>query len=259
MAACAVVIPARWGSSRFPGKVVATLAGKPLVLHACELAARATRVTQILVATDDERILELVRRGGFQAVMTRNDHPSGTDRVAEAVATSDVAAVIGLQADEPFLDPSDLDRLAQAVLEDTECWLATLSAPLDGLRDFLDPNVVKVVLGTDNRALYFSRSPIPYPRPEGAAHLPAPPDRLPPAHLCRKHIGVYAWRREALIKFPAMPPSSLERCEGLEQLRALEAGWTIRVLPAAGEPFGVDTPEDLHRAELKWARGNTVS
>ncbi len=258
MIACAVVIPARWASSRFPGKVVATLAGKPLVLHACELASRATNVDQIIVATDDERVVSLVQRAGYQAVMTRPDHPSGTDRVAEVMAESSAPAVIGLQADEPFLEPSDLDRLAQTVLHDEECRLATLCSPLDGLREYLDPNVVKVVLDSADRALYFSRSPIPYQRPIGAGQLPATPEKLPPQGLCRKHIGVYAWQRDALLQFPSMPPSPMERCEGLEQLRALEAGWTIRVLPAAGEPFGVDTPEDLHRAELKWARGNAV-
>ncbi|MFN7965425.1 MAG: 3-deoxy-manno-octulosonate cytidylyltransferase [Acidobacteriota bacterium] len=206
MIACAVVIPARWASSRFPGKVVATLAGKPLVLHACELASRAANVEQIIVATDDERVVRLVQRAGYQAVMTRHDHPSGTDRVAEVMAESSASAVIGLQADEPFLEPSDLDLLAHTVVHDEECRLATLCSPLDGLRDFLDPNVVKVVLDSAGRALYFSRSPIPYQRPIGAGQLPSTPEMLPPQGLCRKHIGVYAWQRDALLQFPSMPP-----------------------------------------------------
>jgi 3-deoxy-manno-octulosonate cytidylyltransferase (CMP-KDO synthetase) len=247
-----VVIPARWGSSRFPGKVLASLNGKPLVLHACECARRAERVERVVVATDDTRILEAVKGAGHEAELTAPEHPSGTDRVAEVARRHEAEIVLGLQADEPFLEARDLDALVAALADPRgQSSLATLSFPIASLRDFQDPNVVKVVTDPEGRALYFSRSPIPYERP--AKGLPAfPPAEVPGS--ARVHVGVYGWRRDALEDFVSRPPSALEELEGLEQLRALEAGWTIRVLPASGEPFGVDTPEDLRRAEARFRR-----
>lgn len=250
---CVVIIPARWGSSRFPGKVVAPLAGKPLVLHACDLAAQARCVDAVIVATDDERVASIVVAAGYRAVLTRTDHPSGTDRIAEVAATLTSETVIGLQADEPLLSAADLDRLATALTAETTLPLATLDTPIRSLADFLDPNIVKLTVDDGDHALYFSRSPIPYPRP-GGAHLPFPPEVLPTAPTPRQHLGVYAWRRAALLAFVALPPSALERCEGLEQLRAVEAGWKIRVLRASGQPLGVDTPHDLARAADQLAR-----
>lgn len=247
-----VVIPARWGSSRFPGKVLASLNGKPLVLHACECGRRAERVGRVIVATDDTRILEAVKDAGHEAELTAPEHPSGTDRVAEVARRHEAEIVLGLQADEPFLEARDLDALVASLADPSSTSsLATLAFPITSLGDFLDPNVVKVVTDGSGRALYFSRSPIPYERP--VTGLPAfPPDELPDS--ARVHVGVYGWRREALEDFVSRPPSPLERREGLEQLRALEAGWTIRVLPASGEPFGVDTPADLRRAEERFRR-----
>lgn len=245
-----VIIPARWGSSRFPGKVLAPLGGRPLVLHACSLARTATAIGRVLVATDSPEVAQVVQAAGFEAVMTDPGHTSGTDRVAEAASGLDCRVVVGLQADEPFLQGKDLDALVQAVCEGAR--LATLSSPLTRDADFIDPNVVKVVTTAEGRALYFSRSPIPYPRPESGP-FPFPPG--PPCfNLTQAHLGVYAWEREALLAFARLGPSPLERAEGLEQLRALEQGWTIRVLPARGEPCGVDTPEDLFRAEAMLAR-----
>ena len=246
-----VVIPARWASKRFPGKVLAPLGGRPLVLHACDLAARGRLVDEVVVATDDPRVIDVVRAAGYKAEETRPDHPSGTDRVAEVARRRDAAIVVGLQADEPFLAPDDVDALIEALDDPAgDVSLATLTAPLAGREMWLDPNACKVVVDAKGRALYFSRSPIPYARPAGAAQLPCPPDGEPPA-CARLHVGVYGWRREALFAFSALPPSPLERAEGLEQLRALEAGWRIAALPARGRPFGVDTPEDLARAERR--------
>ncbi len=256
MADAVVVIPARWASSRFPGKVLASLGGRPLVTHACALAQKAARVREVCVATDDPRVRETVETHGFRAVMTRPDHASGTDRVREAAATLGGEVVIGLQADEPFLAPEDLDQLVEALGDSAgDKALATLAIPLTDERDWLDPNVVKVVCDASGRALYFSRSPLPYHRAPGATLTQPPPGPVPEG--CRAHVGVYAWRREALEAFAELPPSPLERAEGLEQLRALEAGFTIHVRPAAGEPFGVDTPQDLERAETHLARTRT--
>ncbi len=246
------VIPARWASTRFPGKVLAPLGGRPLVLRVCDLAARAGRVGAVVVAADDGRVVEVVRAAGYRAELTRPDHVSGTDRVAEVAARGGADIVLGVQADEPFLDPADLDGLADALATPEPPPLATLSAPLEGRDAWLDPNVVKVVTDTCGRALYFSRSPVPYGRTRGVATLGMPPAGDPPAGA-RVHVGVYGWRADALTAFTKLPPSPLEQAEGLEQLRALEAGWTIRVLPARGTPFGIDTPEDLRRAE-QWLR-----
>lgn len=244
-----VVIPARFGSSRFPGKVLAPLGGRPLVQHVCELAGRASAIEEAIVATDDERVAGHVRSWGHRAELTRADHASGTDRVAEVAERLDADIIVGLQADEPFLDPADVDRLV-AELQDSERapQLATLSAPLTDVEHWRDPNAVKVVTDEAGRALYFSRAPIPYVFGEGA-EVGAVPPRV------RLHVGVYGWRREALLRFASMPPSPLEQTERLEQLRALEAGWAIQVAPARGAPFGIDTPEDLRRAEKRLSRG----
>lgn len=260
----AVVIPARWASSRFPGKVLAPLGGRPLLLRVCDIAARARRVSRVVVATDDERVRAVAREAGFEAEMTRSDHASGTDRVAEVARRGRESVVIGLQADEPFLAPEDLDALVDALVPsapDGGTHLATLAVPLPDDAAWLDPNTCKVVTDAAGRALYFSRSPIPYARPAGPGALPFPArGPRPPGAL--QHVGVYGWRREALLDFASRPPSALERAEGLEQLRALEAGWAIRVLPARGTPFGIDTPDDLARAEALLARhpsGSTSS
>ncbi len=253
----AVVIPARWGASRFPGKVLAQLAGREVVLRVCDAAAQMTSVETIVVATDDERIVEVVTGAGFDARMTSARHRSGTDRAAEIAQGLEAEIVLGLQADEPFLVPSDLDRVVMALADDphraadSSPQLATLAAPITARDQWLDPNVVKVVTSDDGRALYFSRSPIPYARPTEPP-LPSP-SPIPASPHARAHVGVYAWKRQALLSFSAMPPSPLEVLEGLEQLRALEAGWTIQVLPASEPTEGIDTPEDLHRAERRLA------
>ncbi len=250
-----VVIPARWASSRFPGKVLATIGGRSLVQRACEIAQTASCITDFIVATDDERVRTHVEKAGFRALMTSADHPSGTDRVAEAARSLEAEIIIGLQADEPFLLPADIDRLAETLAGDDPPALATLAIPLRQTRDWLDPNVVKVVVDHAGRALYFSRSPLPYRRKTSGTMATLPEGPPPPEGQI--HVGVYAWQREALLAFAAMKPSPLEGTEGLEQLRALEAGWAIAVLPAAGTPFGIDTPHDLQRAE-RWLADHTA-
>lgn len=247
-----VVIPARWASTRFPGKVLAPLAGQPMVLHVCQLAARARQIDRVVVATDDSRVRSVVEAAGFEVVLTRPDHPSGTDRVAEVAASTADPLVIGLQADEPFLEPADLDRLADALAQDQSVSLVTLREPIGELAEYLDPNLVKVVCNAQGDALLFSRAPIPFARPT-LPPLTFPPQGLPTPALAYKHLGVYAWRRERLLEFCRLPVGSLETTEGLEQLRAVQAGWKIRVLDAQGTAFGIDTPADLHRAELHLA------
>ena len=239
------VIPARWASTRFPGKVLAPLGGRPLFLWAADAARRSGAFRAVVVATDDERVATAAREAGLAAALTSPELPSGTDRVATVARERDEGIVVGLQADEPFVDPGDLAALVRVLADDPGAALATLARPVTRLEEYLDPNVVKVVLDEQGRALLFSRAPIPWPRDAGGGGFPprALPDPPPLAH-----VGVYAWRREALLSFAGLPPAPLELVERLEQLRALAAGWAIRVLTARGESLGVDTPADLARA-----------
>lgn len=239
----AVVIPARYASSRFPGKPLAMLAGKPMICHVCEKAA-ASKADYVLVATDDQRIADVVTQYGYTAVMTASDHPSGTDRIAEAVkkAASDVDIVINVQGDEPLIPTSAIDDLIDLMEGNAACEMATIAVP--GNRDTMTENNVKVVFGCDGKALYFSRSMIPFARKGGV------PDQV---YL---HWGIYAYRRATLEKFVALPAGRLEKSEMLEQLRALENGIGIYVLTCNLESIGVDTPEDLVKAEQRIAELN---
>ncbi len=231
------VIPARWGSTRFPGKPLALLAGTPMVVHAARRAASAATVDRVLVATDDERIAGAVRGAGFEAVLT-GECASGTDRVAAALAgVEDWELAVNVQGDEPLLSGRNIDVLVAGMRSTPEIGIGTLCRPLPADRHD-DPNAVKVVRSASNRALYFSRSPIPHPRDPQTA-----------ARVARLHLGIYAYRPAVLARFVGLPPSSLERAEGLEQLRALENGIEILVLDAPDDSWGVDTPDDLRRAE----------
>ena len=232
----AVVIPARYASSRFPGKPLAVLAGKPMILHVCEKAS-ASRADTVMVATDDVRIFDAVSSAGFKAVMTRKDHPSGTDRVCEAVSGTDAGIVINVQGDEPLIPTSVIDELITLMRDRPELDMATVAVP--AVRENMTENNVKVVFGNDGMALYFSRAPIPFLRSGGVEA---------PMWL---HWGIYAYRRAALEKFVSLPPGRLENCEKLEQLRALENGMKIYVLTSNLSSIGVDTPEDLVKAEAK--------
>lgn len=233
-------IPARYGSTRFPGKPLAELAGEPMIAHVVRRARAASSVDHVLVATDDERIARAAEAAGAEPVMT-GECASGTDRIAEAVRgrSESWELVINLQGDEPLLPAENIDALVAGMRDAPEVGIGTLCRPLPADRRE-DPNAVKVVRDARGRALYFSRSTIPYPRDEDAA-----------TSLWRLHLGIYGFRRATLEAFVRLPPSPLERAEGLEQLRALEHGLDILVLDAPGEAFGVDTPEDLARVAAR--------
>lgn len=232
----AIVIPARFASSRLPGKPLLRDTGKYLVQHVYEQAAKAKCSSDVVVATDDERIFAAVREFGGRAVMTRRDHASGTDRVAEVAAHLATDVVVNVQGDEPQLEPAAIDRLAE-LMRDPAADMATLAAPITSAAAYLSPNVVKVVCDDGGRALYFSRAPIPMVR-DGEPDFAARPARF------LQHLGVYAYRREFLLRLAATPPHPLEQSEKLEQLRVLGTGGTIRVGVMAEAHRGVDTPAD---------------
>jgi 3-deoxy-manno-octulosonate cytidylyltransferase (CMP-KDO synthetase) len=233
----AIVIPARFASSRLPGKPLLRETGKYLIQHVYEQAAAATSASLVVVATDDERIRKAVEGFGGNVVMTRADHPSGTDRVAEVAAGLGSHVVVNVQGDEPQLDPAAVDQLVGLLASDPGADMATLAAPLPDREAYLSPNVVKVVCDDRGRALYFSRSPIPMAR-EGEPDLAS----RPACYL--QHLGVYAYRRAFLLKLAATPPHPLEEVEKLEQLRVLGTGGAIQVGRVAHAHRGVDTPAD---------------
>ncbi|HVN76217.1 MAG TPA: 3-deoxy-manno-octulosonate cytidylyltransferase [Thermoanaerobaculaceae bacterium] len=232
------VIPARYSSTRFPGKPLATIAGRPMVAHVVERAREAGCFDEVLVATDDERIARAAAEAGARAVMT-GACSSGTDRVALAVRDEPAGVVLNVQGDEPALPPSNLRRLAEFLAAHRDVAMATLALP--GTAGDLDnPNVVKVVCDLRGRALYFSRAPIPYPRNPGAAPV-------------RRHVGLYGFQKDALLAFTSWPEAEIERAEGLEQLRALAHGMAVQVLDTEEDSIAVDVPADVPRAELALA------
>jgi len=213
-----------------------------------ERARAAKRVDRVIVATEDERIAAVVRGFGGEAVLTSPRHATGTDRLAEAARGIDAEIVINVQGDEPLLDPSGIDAVAEALVADPAVEMATLSLPLRGADEMLQASVVKVVTDARGDALYFSRSPIPHVRQGAASDPRAAAEAAVARGLARKHVGLYGYRREALLRFAALAPSPLEEAEGLEQLRALAHGMKIRVVPREGDAgVAVDTPEDLER------------
>ena len=235
------VIPSRYGSTRLPGKALIKLCGKPLVQWVYERAMQAKSLHRVIVATDDERIAKVVRGFGGEVAMTRADHPSGTDRIAEAVEGTDAGIVINIQGDEPLIDPSLIDRLADTLRGDASWDMATAATPITRKRDLKNPACVKVVWGCENQALYFSRSLIPFPRDPAAAG---------DAPIHWRHIGIYAFRRVCLEQFVKHCAAPLEQIEKLEQLRALAMGFRIKVLEVPDDHgIGVDTPDDVPRAE----------
>lgn len=235
------VIPARFASSRFPGKVLAPLGGRPLLQWVVDAARAARGIDRVVVATDDERVVAAVQ--GVEVVLTSSDHVSGSDRIGEVVEGSDAAIVLNVQGDEPLLEPGTLERLLAGLLEDPRAGASTLACPLDASH-FDDPNVVKVVRGGEGQALYFSRAPVPGVHPQHERTLPL-----------WRHIGLYAYRRATLDAFLAAGPGPLELQEGLEQLRLLELGVRMAVPVVASHAPGVDTPADLERCERILARG----
>ncbi len=235
------VIPARWASTRLPGKPLAMIAGKPMIQRVAEQVVQAKSLDAVFIATDDRRVADAVALfniSGVEAVMTREDHPSGTDRIAEAVAGAACDVVINIQGDEPLIEPELIDRLAE-VMASGEWDMATAAAPIENDEDLNNPSIVKAVFSQDGQALYFSRSPVPFVRD-------AETDAAG-AHW--RHLGIYAYRREYLLKLVAEPPCALENIEKLEQLRALYIGCRMNVLQVADIGIGVDTPEDIGRVE----------
>ena len=248
------VIPARYGSSRFPGKALAKIHGRPLVQLVWERAKEAKRLDQLLVATDDQRILGAVKGFGGQAVMTPSDLPTGTDRVWAAAKETSARIIVNIQGDEPLLSPGMVDHLIQVLEDEPKAQMATLGFPMKELKGYTDPNIVKVVTDPAGWALYFSRAPIPYRRrPETGDRRQETGDggqgTGDGAGVWTKHIGLYAYRRELLEQFVQWPRSLLEKTEGLEQLRALEHGVRIRLVDSPQDTIGVDTPEDLTRVK----------
>ena len=236
------IIPARFRASRFPGKPLAEIAGRPMIAHVIEGARRAKKLREVIVATDDERIAAAAAAVGAPVAMTSPDHPTGTDRLAEAAATLPDAIVVNVQGDEPLIEGFVIDAAVEALEADAEAPMATVVHPLEG--DALaDPNRVKVVLDRRGRALYFSRSPIPYRRADG------------PAPRWLQHVGLYAYRKPFLERFLALAPNEAERAEGLEQLRALEHGFAIRCALIQGwRSVPVDVPADVAAVEAVLAR-----
>jgi 3-deoxy-manno-octulosonate cytidylyltransferase (CMP-KDO synthetase) len=235
------IIPARYGSTRFPGKPLALIAGKPLIRHVVERCQQAKSLAEVIVATDDTRIYEIAR-GFCRAEMTAPNHPSGSDRIAEVATRCACDAVVNVQGDEPLIDPAVIDAVAGALAQ-TE--MSTAATPIRNLDEYDNPNVVKVVVNAAGRALYFSRRTIPYLRDAARGSVSEQMAAFP----FLKHLGIYGYRREALLRLVKFPVSPLERAEKLEQLRALENGIPIAVVRVDHDSVGVDAPEDVTRVE----------
>lgn len=234
------LIPARYDSTRFPGKPLVDLAGRPMIEHVYRRAAAARTVDAVAVATDDQRIAAAVAAFGGHAVMTAASHESGSDRIAEAARRLSSDIIVNVQGDEPLISPDAIDAAVGPLLADPAVVMTTLAAPMADAADATDPNVVKVVCDQHGDALYFSRATIPFARQAGAAPL--------------RHIGLYAYRRAFLLDFAGWPRTPLERTESLEQLRALEHGFRIRTVITPYESIGVDTPGDLLRVRAALER-----
>lgn len=234
-----IVIPARFGSTRLPGKPLVLLAGKPMIQRVYERAKMAERADRVIVATDDERIVKAVESFGGTARMTRTDHRTGTERVAEVAAHEKGDVFVNVQGDEPLLDPAAVDTAVDALLEEPAAAIATVATPIKSPADIMDPNIVKTVLDFENNGLYFSRAPIPWVRDTAS--------KIQVRHL--KHLGLYVFQRDALLEYPTLPQGELERIEQLEQLRWLENGWKIRVAEVEHDAVSVDVPDDVARVE----------
>jgi len=239
-----VVIPARYGSTRLPGKPLVPLAGTSMIQRVYERAKAAQRVHRVIVATDDDRIMQAVQSFGGEARMTRADHRTGTERVAEVAAHETGDIFVNVQGDEPLLDPHAVDTAVQALLGEPQASVATVATAIKTPADIMDPNVCKVVLDFDENALYFSRAPIPWVRDTHS--------KIQVRHW--KHLGLYVFRRDALLEYPTLPQGELERIEQLEQLRWLENGWKIKVAEVEHDAVSVDVPEDVARVEKLLAK-----
>jgi 3-deoxy-manno-octulosonate cytidylyltransferase (CMP-KDO synthetase) len=242
------IIPARYNSTRFPGKPLALILGKTMIRHVYERVQRSKYVNEVIVATDDERILSEVESFGGKARMTSPHHPSGTDRVAEVARELPFEIIVNVQGDEPLIDPQIVDLAIETIINNPYIPVVTLKTEISEPWELTDPNVVKVVTDKSDFALYFSRSPIPFIRDSWSEPLKI--DSIKNKGPFFKHIGLYVYRRDFLILFSSMKPSTLEILERLEQLRILENGYKIKVVKTDFNSIGVDTPEDLRRVEL---------
>ncbi len=245
------VIPARFASTRFPGKPLADILGKPMIQRVYERTAQCGAVDQVIVATDDARICDAVRSFGGEVRMTRDDHPTGTDRLAEVAENIEADLIVNVQGDEPLIDPRMIEAAVAPLRQDAAVPMGTLKSPIATVEEFTNHNVVKVTTDLKGFALTFSRSPIPHPRDVGAAELVDSGQAF-------KHIGLYVYRRDFLLAYPRLPLTPLEQLEKLEQLRALEHGYRIRVVATDLVSQGVDTPEDLEqvKAALRLSSGH---
>jgi 3-deoxy-manno-octulosonate cytidylyltransferase (CMP-KDO synthetase) len=239
MSEVVVVIPARYGSTRLPGKPLVSIRGKPMIQRVYEQARQASKVHRVIVATDDDRILKAVEGFGGEARLTRPEHRTGTERVAEVAAHVSGDVFVNVQGDEPLLDPRAVDTAIGALLEEPAAPIATVATLIKNVADIMDPNVVKTVLDFDDNALYFSRAPVPWVRDTEAKTLVR--------HL--KHLGLYVFQRDVLLEYPTLPQGELERIEQLEQLRWMENGWKIRVAEVEHDAVSVDVPADVERVE----------
>jgi 3-deoxy-manno-octulosonate cytidylyltransferase (CMP-KDO synthetase) len=229
-----VVIPARYGSTRFAGKVLAKDTGKFLIQHTYERACQAGLPDKVIIAADDERVVAAADTFGAECVLTSVEHKSGTDRIAEAIADIDTDIVVNLQADEPEIDPANINCLAELLIKNPDCRMATLAADFQSPEQITNPNIVKVITDCNNNAIYFSRAPIPYNREKsGVGNV----------QQYLRHIGIYAYRRDFLLKITALPQTPLEKIEKLEQLRAIENGFDILVGKVEHTCDGIDTPQ----------------
>ncbi|MCK5083830.1 MAG: 3-deoxy-manno-octulosonate cytidylyltransferase [Candidatus Omnitrophica bacterium] len=231
------IIPARWASTRFEGKVLAEVGGKPMIQHVWERARQSELLNDLIIACDDERVVVAAEQFGAKTVLTSKNCASGTDRIAEAVESIEGDIIVNIQGDEPLIDPAVIDALATALVDDSSCLMGTMIKVLTSKKELKDPNVVKVVIDGEGNALYFSRSPIPYNRDDDDEAI------------YYKHLGIYAYRRDFLLSYKNLPKSNLEKVEQLEQLRVLEFGYKIKTVVTDVETIGVDTPEDLSRVE----------
>ncbi len=247
------IIPARYGSTRFPGKALALLAGKPMIQHVYEQTLKASLISRAIVATDDRRIADVIHQMGGEAIMTSTAHETGTDRLAEVAHGLEADIIVNVQGDEPLINPVMIDQAIEPFLYSNDLKMSTLKSRVKCLHDFLSPNVVKVVTDNAGYALYFSRSPLPFFRDRWQD---LKDDAFASGKLlCYKHVGLYVFQRDFLLEYAAMPQTFLELSEKLEQLRALENGIRIRVVETEFESLGIDTPEDLNKAKERMKLG----
>ena len=245
-----IVIPARYHSTRLPGKVLSDIGGQTMIERVYRRASLA-RASEVIIATDDERVRDVVEGFGGRAIMTSERHPTGTDRLAEAVRFIDADIIVNVQADEPLIEPSMIDEAARALTSGPGAAIGTLRRAIEDEGDLANPNVVKVVVDLNGRALYFSRAPVPW-----MSHAATPQGTDGRRHgAAWRHVGIYAYRRDALLTLAGLPPTPLEQTESLEQLRALEHGFGIHTLETSYDTIGVDTAEDLERVRRRVAAG----